>query len=384
MRVLLVTLWGNVNIGNRLQHYALQKVLEDIGCEVDNAVYRRQREKRSLTLLKDCVKICLSQLGIYRFQDYSYRRVKANKDRKKKFDKFIAVTVKNQVAIDFDDIDCGKLDYLEDRYSYAITGSDQVWHHWFSKEKNELPYFYLSFISEEKRISYAASFGFSKFPENDIENHKIGLKNIEKLSVRELEMVDMIGSLIGRKVEVVVDPTLLLSKESWRNIETKPNHIYQKKFVVVYFVGNKPDEYVSAIKELTGEIEQKINKKVQIINLYDIDYPDYYSVSPDEFLYLIDNSEFVFTDSFHGTVFSLLYEKNFLVFRRKQFGSEDMYGRLEGLLKQMKITGHEYNSEMLMLPDIPDYENVNIQMNAQRSRSLEWLKQSLSNGEVLD
>lgn len=382
MRVLLVTLWGNVNIGNRLQHYALQKALEDLGCEVDNAIYRRQRERRILTLIKDCIKICLSQFGIYRFHEYNYRKVKANKYRKKKFDKFIARTVKNQVDIDFDDIDGGKLDYIENRYRYAITGSDQVWHHWFPKEKNELPYFYLSFISKEKRVSYAASFGFSKFSEQDVENHKNGLEGIAKLSVRELEMVDMINSLTGRKAEVVVDPTMLLSKESWRSLEYKPKQNNQKKYVIVYFVGNKDDEYVSAINELTGQIEQKVNEEVQIINLYDIDYPEYYSISPDEFLYLIDNSEFVFTDSFHGTVFSLLYEKNFLVFRRKQFGSEDMFGRLDGLLKQMNIAGHEYDSRTVRLPDVPDYENVNTQMGLQRAKSLEWLKHSLSNEEV--
>lgn len=383
MKVLLVTLWGNINIGNRLQHYALQNALEKLDCEVDNAVYIREREHKILTFIKDCIKTTLSIAGVERFNEYNFKSFKANKNRKSRFDEFIVRTVKNQVNIDFDDIEGGAVKSLVEKYSFAVTGSDQVWHHWFPKERNELPYFYLSFLDQDKRISYAASFGFSRFPEIDRGAHKKGLEGIRHLSVRELEMVDMISTLTGRQAQVVVDPTMLLTKKEWGEVETKPRDFYIGKYVVVYFVGNKPDEYRNAIKNYVEELQHGIKDDVEIVNLYDIDYPEYYSITPDEFLYLIDKSEFVFTDSFHGAVFSLLYEKNFVVFRRKQYGSEDMFGRLAGLLKQMGIAGHEYNKDRIYLPDLPDYNEVNRQIDIERKKSMDWLKKSLSD-EVLD
>lgn len=382
MKVLLVTLWGNINIGNRLQHYALQNALEKLDCKVDNAVYIREREHKILTFIKDCIKTTLSIIGVEKFNEYNFKSFRANKNRKSRFDEFIVKTVKNQVKIDFDDIESGALKSLVEKYSFAVTGSDQVWHHWFSKEKNELPYFYLSFFDKCKRISYAASFGFSIFPEIDKDVHKKGLEEMEHLSVRELEMVSMIETLTGRKAEVVVDPTMLLTKKEWSEVETKPRDFNIGKYVVAYFVGNKPDEYRSAIKSYVEELQHGINEDIKIVNLYDINYPEYYAISPDEFLYLIDKSEFVFTDSFHGTVFSLLYEKNFVVFRRKQYGSEDMFGRLSGLLKQMGVTGHEYNKEMVYVPALPDYDEVNRRIDVLRNKSMDWLKKSLSN-EVL-
>ena len=374
MKILIFTLIGNGNIGNRLQHYALKHTLQSLGCSVDSAQYINRRENEYLTILKLFVKKLLGMFGVKKYLDINIKSFFKDKRREKYFRDFSSKRIGNYIPFDFDDIYTEKAKKIISEYDYAITGSDQVWHRWFNKEKNELDYFYLSFFPNYKRISYAASFGFSKFDSETREVHRRGLSGIQYLSVRETEMVPMIKELTGIEARVVVDPTLLLNKEDWDNIKTKPHRVPQNKYVVTYFIGEITKEYKSAINNLVQSIELECNEEVEVVNIHSLENNIYYDISPDEFLYLIADSEFVFTDSFHGTVFSLIYNKNFLVFKRKEVGNEDMFGRISGMLDMLQIDNHYFISDTFSIPNEIDYKKTNQILCELRNQSMGWLQ----------
>ena len=253
-------------------------------------------------------------------------------------------------------------------YDYAITGSDQVWHRW-SEEDAELDYFYLRFMPEEKRISYAASFGFHQFPINDLEKHAEGLAGIRHLSCREYEGKSLINQITGREAEITLDPTLLLEKDDWQKIEKTPCHNLRKtdNYLLVYFLGEITDDTKKALEIIAQD------NKLKIVKVYDINQPEYYLTTPDEFVWLVDHAAFVCTDSFHACVFSILFHKQFLAFRRQQEGMETMFGRIETLFQQCKID-RAYKGDISAI--YKEYEIADI--SNLKEHSLLYLKNALS------
>ena len=236
-KVLLVTLQG-ANLGNRLQNYALQTVLEKMGIEISTPVY--QETSSCLVKIKLLVKNILAFLG-----NKKYNFAILQEKRSKAFEEFSEKYIHNRIKVTFDSV------YSKDwsEYKYAITGSDQVWHNW-SNTKKELEYFYLMFMPKEKRISYAPSFGFTEFPQADISTHKKGLEEMRCLSCREENGKNLIFNLTKKKAELLIDPVFLLKRKEWEKIEKRPDYVLTEPYMVVYFLGNETEEYVNAYNKI--------------------------------------------------------------------------------------------------------------------------------------
>ncbi len=317
-KVLLVTIFDRNNFGNRLQHFALQKVLESYGVEVTSL---NNCPTKLIERIKDraqyLAKLVLISLGKHRYIKNNRRYLIQTSNHR--FNKKNLTHIKetsNQKAFHTD----------WSYYDLAIAGSDQIWHKWSKDDQNELPYYYLQFMPPEKRFAYAASFGFEEFPEQDLEQHRIGLQGMKEISCREELGCKLIEDLTGRTVPRVLDPTLLLSADEWRNFAKKSNGIAKKqgKYAFAFFLGSTSEEYKDRIAKVMKEkgIDKLINFRNEKIR----------ACGPYEFLNLIDNAQYIFTDSFHCTVFSTLFDKDFTVFRRVQPGHEKMFGRIEDLL----------------------------------------------------
>ena len=315
-KVLLVTLYGNHNFGNRLQNYALQKVVESYGFEVTTLDSSRLKNKAVAETIKYVAKTLLSFGGIKRYEGGRQRYLTW-----KGICKFNREEIKHVWKISKKQIFCTDLS----EYFLAIAGSDQIWHKWEDNE-DELPYYYLQFMPAEKRVAYAASFGFEEFPREDIEQHRIGLNGMKEISCREESGCRLVEELTGRQVPRVLDPTLLLSAGKWREMKKQSNRISKKqeKYAFSCFLGEKTEEYRKYIVSVMAE------KGIE--NLIDLHEKKIGTCGPFEFLDLIDNAQVVFTDSFHCTVFSILFDKDFTVFHRIQSGHEKMFGRIEDLL----------------------------------------------------
>lgn len=212
-------------------------------------------------------------------------------------------------------------------YDCFITGSDQVWNMRWSDSS-----YFLDFVSNKKcRISYGASIG-SKYISTQLEQQL--LKNVSTfngISVREVSSEKEVSNICHRKVDVVVDPTLLLTREQWDEvcIERK----IEQKYVLCYFLGND-----IVVRKMAKKFAREKGFILVTIPHAPLDYMPcdrwfgdvpLYGVDPSDFLSLIKYAEYVFTDSFHATVFSNLYQKRFIVFERS--GMSDMSNRIEDL-----------------------------------------------------
>ena len=176
-------------------------------------------------------------------------------------------------------------------------------------------------------------FGLSDIPNSDKNVYFQGLKGFCRLSCREQSGVEIIERLTGRKAELLCDPTLMLTIEEWNSFAVKPNYTIPSKYILLYFLGEVSDEVLRIINRYSDE------NGVFIIDIHNMNTPKYYYTTPQEFVYLVANAEYVFTDSFHGTVFSILFNRNFTVFERNKIGHE-MMDRIATLLNTFSLDSH--------------------------------------------
>lgn len=184
-----------------------------------------------------------------------------------------------------------------------IAGSDQIWNPgWIN------PFFFLDFVKNKtKRISYAASMGTLEIPDNKQEEFLQLVKNFDSISVREKDMVYVISEYTDKNISVNIDPTFLLSAEEWR--EYQKEYPIKKPYILVF-----PLYWDVKLNKKLKELSKKTGLKVVAIcmGLSKIfAHKKLYDVDPGEFLWLIDNAEYVVTSSFHGTAFSTIFNKQF-------------------------------------------------------------------------
>ena len=180
-------------------------------------------------------------------------------------------------------------------------------------------YYTLNWVPQEvKKIAYATSFGIGSIPAKYSKIYSHYLKRIDYLSARETSGQDIIKKLAGRDVQLVNDPALLLDADGWNEvISNEP--LIKEKYVFCYFMGNNPEQR-DFVRRLANE------KGLKVVALLHLDQyiatDEYYvdmapwHVSPADFVNLVKNAECVCTDSFHGTVFSIIYSRPFFTFKR--------------------------------------------------------------------
>lgn len=319
------------NYGNRLQNYALQQVILSLGFHVETL--RRSNlplYRKILKKMKNIIQVILQTKGA-------------------KFRKFDKLIYKSQFYATNNKIS----DDLSNYYDYFVVGSDQVWNPYFDfVGKVEL----LSFARSEQKIAYAASFGVSKLPEHKINVYQEYLKDFKNISVREEAGAVIIKKLLQNDVSIVLDPTLMLTSDEWRSIEKKPPKMVNEDYVLVYALGEKNMEFTKAIEEMS------IKYEIVDVNSSKENGREW-AIGPAEFLYLIDHANFVLTDSFHGSVFSIIFHTKFKVFKRTGL---EMNSRIETLLK---ITGLD--------KDKLDFEGAEMKLHHWRKESLSFLINSL-------
>lgn len=347
-KVGIVTITLGINYGNRLQNYALQETLNKIGVvsQTFENIYQEKnifKKIKRQQVLKKKEKIFELKLKKFHEFDNKYINIKG---------KIKSSHVPKKINKQFD---------------YFICGSDQIWNPYF--DGNRGPNF-LMFAKKDKTISYAASFGTSDIPSERKLEFKKYLEHIGSLSCREEQGVKIIKDLTGRDAQLVLDPTLLLNKTEWEQIAKKTKYAPQKKYLLTYFLGNISDDYIKKI----NYISDKNNLKV--FNVMDLSDINKFSTDPSEFIYLIQNAELICTDSFHGTIFSIIFNKPYIIFDRND-NIESMSSRFTSLNNILKLPNRYYKN--IREEDIfkIDYSLINITIEKERNKSIEYLKKSL-------
>lgn len=265
-------------------------------------------------------------------------------------------------------------------YSSVVVGSDQLW----------LPsniagdYYTLSFVPDEvKKIAYATSFGISTIARGQERKIHDYLSRIDFLSAREESGQNIIKEATGRDVPLVCDPALLLNAEEWDEDATK-GKLIDSKYIFCYFMGNNPWQrnFVRKLKAETGfkivallHLDQYIKSDEEYVD----DAP--YAVSPLDFINLVRNAEFVCTDSFHGTVFSNIYQKEFFTFIRfKQNATLSTNSRISTLLKiigaEDRLATEDSDIRRLLANKV-DASNIQKRIEEFRESSLRYLSYAL-------
>ena len=197
-----------------------------------------------------------------------------------------------------------------------------------------------------------------------------GLNNFSYISVREDKGKEIAEKMTGRNdIEILIDPTMLLSKEEWMKIESKPKQLKNKKYILNYFLGKVSNERKKEIKRIAKENE------CEIINILDKKDPFYVS-GPSEFLYLERNAFLICTDSFHSCVFAILFNVPFVVFDRED-NIVNMNSRLETLLKKFELENRKY-TEKIIEKSKNNYDNNKVILEKERKKTFKFLNEALN------
>ena len=342
----------NVNYGNKLQAFALNNYLNNtFKCEAESIIIDNKLDAKKSTLK-----------GLHRYANKAKKIPKKIKEvfiniikrfnkKKYNFNKRLEACntfIKNNIRL------CKNLINIENitktDYDIFITGSDVVWAQ-VNGGVNRIKFLNFKTKKKLKKIAYAPSFGNDWIPKENIETIKDFLSSFNAISVREKSSTEMLKNIGINNVKHVCDPTLLLSKKEWENIEQKIN--IKEKYIFVYLLG-KNKEQREKIKELAKELNLIIvdiphangefNKVDEGFSNYSID-----NCSPEEWIWLIHNAEYIITDSFHGVVFSTIFNKKFFVLKR--YYTENINNRMLDYLNTI--------DECDKMIDITNFKSIN-------------------------
>lgn len=385
-KVGLVTCYFKSNYGSLLQAYATQKFLDSLKIEnetinIDKNIDFKKGKRKYYTSQIFNFTFVKSKLGMIKLKFDKKVNKELGKNisiREKKFKEF-----RNQFRLTKELNTYAELKEYCKNFDNVLVGSDQLW----------LPvnvvsdYYTLNWVPDEiNKISFSTSFGISSIPEKYEELYKKFLNRINYLSTREESGKKIIKDLTGRDAKVVCDPTLLFNKEEWMDIQEK-EAIIKEKYILCYFLGNSIEyrKFAERLKEKTGYKIISINHCDEYVKYSDVFADETpYDIGPAEFLNLIRNAEYVCTDSFHGTVFSLINNVKFFVFRRYNKKSKvSTNSRLDSLLetvnlKERLLEGNEDIDKAIEMNI--DFSNVNKKLEEFRSDSKEFLEKALNRG----
>lgn len=363
MKSYTITCHDVYNAGASLQAYALQQYLISLGVNNEIIDYKPDYLSKhySLTTI-DNPKFNKGVLKyVYLIAKFPHRFINMCGLKKKRFDKFknkfLILTEERYRSNDDLKINLPKVDIY-------VAGSDQIWNTLFNNGRD--PAFYLDFAPDGKtKLSYAASFATEYILNEYKEIVKKRISRLDYIGVRETSGVKIVNNLGLDRGKQVMDPVFLLSKEKWDELESNSDmRIFKEKYLIVYDFDN--NENIRNIAQLIAK-----DKNLKIYSFFKNEYSDEIidNYGPIEFISLIKNSEYVISNSFHGTAFAIIYEKDFLVIDRKEKLNTRMRDLLKllGLEERMVINSIEnYNSI--------DYKQINQKITREVFKSKEFIK----------
>lgn len=338
----ILTFHNAENFGAALQAFALQETIKkfDYNCEIidyrNKGVFKRNSLKN------------IYYLGTFQNPIKNYFQYKRFRDL------YLNLSKNNYRDISIFQKDSSK-------YQVIFFGSDQIWNPDLSNGFDD--FYFGNFASSAKKIAYAASVGKDSISNDELEQLNKKLNNFDSVSVRE----ESIANLLNGDVKSLLDPCLLLSKSEWENFF--PDKPKEKNYILVYQL-HKNDFPLTLAKSLSD----RLNKKVLVITPYYIKQKNFkklIAINPAEFINYFLHADHVITDSFHGTSFSILFEKHFYVVLPSVKTK-----RLKSILNKLNLLDR-------IIDDIPNelqkinYTDVQNLLSKERELSINFIKRNL-------
>lgn len=369
MNIGIITLPLNVNYGGILQAYALQSVLEKMGHQVE-VLEEPQKDSQTplIVYVKRIVKKCLGKKSIINYNGFM-----------KKWEPivgtdiflFIKLYIKKRI-ISFDVL-------KETDFDAYVVGSDQIWR---PKYCSNILHSYLDFTKgwNVKRIAYAASFGINSwsYTSKETEICKSLIKQFNLVTVRELSAVRLCREYLDIKAINVLDPTFLLDKCEYQKL-IADYKVSNSHFVFSYLLDETKEKLdilkkISIIKELPIhkiKLENDLSK-LSGKKLAKLRYP-----SIQQWLASFAQADFIITDSFHGTVFSIIFNKPFIAIANKGRGLTRFHSLLKMFGLENRLIFEEQGISNDLISQLIDFNKTNAIMSAERNKSLILLKEQL-------
>ena len=328
----------SMNYGNRLQNYAVQVICKRMGYRPSNFRNKSIEKKDIFREMKCLIRDIFKKDKYYNYRQFNKRLIYNN-----------------------DYVNCDTVSVRNNGYDAIIVGSDQIWNITFDfiNCNHFMP------INHLKKISFSASFGIESIP-FDCEISK-SLRSYKAISVRENAGAKIVEEFTGRKAIVLVDPTMLLTKEEWRKIEKKPNKA-KEGYILTYFLSPKCEQAVKKLDEIKGErhVYELLDPLDKVAG----------KAGPAEFLWLFDHADIILTDSFHACVFSFLFGKPFIVYDRN-WNEGNMNSRLDTLLSKFSLERKYANSGRANDIWEHDYDEGYKQLEVEREKAMNFLRKAL-------
>lgn len=373
-KVSILTLPLHTNFGGNLQAYALYQVLRNKGFDVE--IIQSIQNKHSvksylLNYLKQTIKkyVFLKKAN-FMILPKEYKIIKKNHENFiKKNLKLSALSINESNLSDFKP----KIPYFA-----VIVGSDQVWRKAYI---SHIENYFLDFITDKatKKIAYAASFGLDEWQFNNIETNKIAAlaQDFDYISVREDSAVDLCNQHLKIKPDHVLDPTLLLDKNDYLKLCNDVTS--QNRGKIFSYILDNNIEKEKLIREISEKLRKEIfsisiNKSKDEVFIQNID--EYVIPSVEKWIKSFDDAEFIVTDSFHGMVFSIIFNKPFIAIINKGRGAT----RFNSLAKVLNIEERIFSLENIDINDKNlklDYSEINERIKQLKEKSIQALYKAL-------
>ena len=357
MKIGIITYHRAKNLGAMLQSYALQKTLEKYKGKCEIIDYRNEKMEESYKVKKiwEC-KSLKEKIKNILFM----KKNKAFEEVRKEFNEKVQ-------TISTKKYNKNNIKEANNDYDLFVTGSDQVWNVKLNYDDEN---YFLNFAEDNnKKNSYAASFGTNKINEEQKEKICNQLKTFNKISVREEEGKNVVRELTGRNSELVLDPTLLLNKYEWENMINN-ERIEKEKYIFVYVIA-----YTPTLLEFARKLGKERNCKVICFHTSYQKYrgmKNLTKVSPQDFLNYIKNAEVVVTSSFHGMCFSINLQKEF--YYELDENKVNNNSRLKTLATTLNLEDRRIINGKCINNRI-NYSEVTKKLEAERKKSIQFIEE---------
>lgn len=373
---------NHTNYGSMLQAYATLKTIQNLGYDLVFIKYKKQRN------LFDWLKIAPGLMlsgGFELLRNRILHRIQLRKYPEYRINNGIRIYTTNEfkknefVPFFKEYIGFKALQEGSKEYDAIFVGSDQVWRPFGFYSS----YWNLMFADDSvPKFSYSSSYGVSDIPKVQRKGTKKYLERLNLISVREDKAKQIVEKYSNKKAKVVADPTMLFTKEQWEDFAKVSTVKINEPYIFCYFLGTRKEIRIKA-----KELSEKTGLKIVIMRHMD-EYVkadesigDYYpyNINPRDFVKLLMNAEYVCTDSFHGTVFSIIMHKKFITFYRvNPKKGNSTHSRIDSLLNKFGLSNRLFKNDILSIKQDINFSMVDEIMNSYREDSMLFLKNALN------
>lgn len=357
MKFGILTFHRALNYGAVLQAWALQKKINMIGYPCDILDYNSEQMKSYTAIINMFEKPKTLKSYLSAIQKSPFRMI-----RRIRFSNFV-----HKYLILTSKLSSQSLKSSYEDYDGVVVGSDQVWNDYLTGFDKA---YFLDFIEGKKKLSYAASFGFAQIPNNLKKDYRNLLNSFTTISVREKSGADIIDELLRKKADVCIDPTLLLDYKDWMYFIKNQK---REKYILIYSINKNINLFECAIR-----LSQERNIKIYYIcnEMHDMrklsgvkSVKHILTPNPVEFLNLIYHAEYIMTNSFHGTVLSVIFQKKF--FCETNYGEHQNHRIIE-LLDSLGLKNHIICSDKISENTI-NWAEVEKHLKNEKEKSEQYL-----------